>query len=109
MKSEKGRISSRKVIVPPTFPTAPLYIQVIRNPAIGAHTTSENSPKKGTIKDTIPMASNTIPRIRFRFLLLFDSSWILFRFFSSIVLRFQSKDTNRSVELGVGSWEGIKP
>ncbi len=70
MISVNGMISSRKVKIPPTLPTVPLYIQVIKNPAIGAQITSENSPKYGIENDNIPIASKTIPKIRFRFLLL---------------------------------------
>jgi hypothetical protein len=58
-------ISSRKVMTPPTFPTLPLYILVIKYAAIGAQITSENSPNIGTVKDSIPMASNKSPRNKF--------------------------------------------
>jgi hypothetical protein len=38
----------KKVMIPPTLPILPLYITVIRYPAMGAQTTSENSLLEGS-------------------------------------------------------------
>jgi hypothetical protein len=66
MKSVKGNSSSKKVTIPPILPILPLYMVVIRYPAMGAQTTSENSPISGTVNESKPIASKTIPKIRFR-------------------------------------------
>lgn len=90
IKSENGKISSRKVNPPATFPKVPLYIQVIKKPARGAQITSENSPIPGIVNESIPIQSKKIPKINFLFLLFLtlDILSICTDFFMMILLKF---------------------